>query len=159
MRSDRQSRALARGKTPGESPPNCPIEISLKNMIYSPQISATLRRADPIIVAVAWRPIVLRTTLVALTLTSSLLSAPALQAGTIENACRSSSRGAAQPTLCHCIQQVAETSLTRSEQRAVSKFFAEPHRAQEVRQSDKRSDTQLWQRYIQFGSEAERVCG
>ncbi len=101
----------------------------------------------------------LRPTFAALALSIATLSAPTLQAGTIESACRSSARGAAQASLCHCIQQVAESKLTRSEQRTVSKWFADPHRAQEVRQSAKRSDSQLWQKYMNFGSEAERVCG
>ena len=81
------------------------------------------------------------------------------QAGTIERACRQSDRTAASPRLCRCIQQVADQSLTRSEQRTVAKFFADPHRAHVVRQSDRRSDERLWLRYKAFGENAARSCG
>jgi len=90
---------------------------------------------------------------------STGLLAPQATAGTIERACRSSDRGAAQASLCRCIQQVAEHRLSRSEQRTVSKWFADPHRAQEVRQSGKSSDSRLWNKYQLFGSDAERICG
>lgn len=98
-------------------------------------------------------------TLLAASLLTTPMTATRLEAGTIENACRSSSRGASQAALCHCIQKVASVSLSRSEQRTVSKWFADPHKAQEVRQSAKRSDAQLWEKYKLFGNEAERVCG
>lgn len=78
-------------------------------------------------------------------------------AGAIENACRQSSRGAS-PSLCGCIQQVASHKLTRSEQRKVSKWFSDPHQAQVVRQSSRRSDERLWQRYKAFGATAARAC-
>ena len=94
-----------------------------------------------------------------LCISSTLATVPTADAGTIERACRSSDRGAAQASLCGCIQKVAELRLTRSEQRTVAKWFADPHRAQEVRQSSSRSDERLWKRYKTFGSDAERICG
>ncbi|NIZ14414.1 hypothetical protein [Phaeobacter sp. HF9A] len=90
---------------------------------------------------------------------SAALLAPLAEAGTIEKACRSSARGAAQAALCHCLDQVAAQSLSRAEQRAVSKWFADPHGAEVVRQSANSRDAQLWKKYQSFGSEAERVCG
>ncbi|WP_293576815.1 hypothetical protein [Phaeobacter sp.] len=80
-------------------------------------------------------------------------------AGAIEKACRQSDRTAASPSLCRCIQSVADASLNRSERRTVSKWFSEPDRAQDVRQSDRRSDERLWARYKAFGETASRVCG
>ena len=94
-----------------------------------------------------------------LCISSTLATVPAADAGTIERACRSSTRGATQASLCSCIQQVAEQRLTRSEQRTVSKWFADPHRAQEVRQSARQGDARLWKKYKTFGSDAERICG
>jgi hypothetical protein len=103
---------------------------------------------------------VYRLTLAAcLCLSTTLIFAPSAQAGTIERACRNSDRQAAEPTICRCIQKVAERRLTKSEQRTVAKWFADPHRAQEVRQSDRRSDARLWERYKLFGTDAERICG
>ncbi|WP_232367750.1 hypothetical protein [Tritonibacter horizontis] len=88
-----------------------------------------------------------------------VLTAPQAVAGTIERACRSASGSAASAQLCNCIGQVAEQRLTRSEQRTVATWFQDPHRAQEVRQSGRSSDAQLWQKYQVFGSDAERICG
>ncbi|WP_413220852.1 hypothetical protein [Tritonibacter mobilis] len=104
--------------------------------------------------------IVFRLTLAAcLCVTSTLFVAPPAEAGAIERACRNSNRSAAEANLCRCIQQVAEGRLTKSEQRTVSKWFADPHRAQEVRQSARSSDARLWKKYKVFGSDAERICG
>ncbi|TNJ48650.1 hypothetical protein FGE21_00970 [Phaeobacter sp. B1627] len=91
-------------------------------------------------------------------LTAALTSSIA-EAGTIERACLSSSRGAAQTRLCHCIGQVAEQRLTRSEQRTVASWFEDPHRAQEARQSVRNRDEALWRKYQVFGTDAERICG
>jgi len=79
--------------------------------------------------------------------------------GVIDRACRNSSRSAASPQLCRCIQKVANSSLNRSERRKVAKWFANPHQAQVVRQSDRRSDETLWIRYKAFGERAENTCG
>ncbi|CUH99815.1 MULTISPECIES: hypothetical protein [Leisingera] len=85
--------------------------------------------------------------------------APAgVSAGAIERACRQSDRTAATPSLCSCIQNVANRSLTRSERKTVSKWFADPHKAQVVRQSSNRNDERLWQRYKAFGDHAARSC-
>ncbi|MFW8635286.1 hypothetical protein [Cribrihabitans pelagius] len=86
------------------------------------------------------------------------LAPGAAGAGVIENACRQSNRSA-PPALCGCIQQVASHSLTRAEQRTVSKWFRDPHQAQVVRQSSRRSDERLWLRYKAFGATAARACG
>lgn len=83
---------------------------------------------------------------------------PAAAGGPIERACRQSGRQAATPAMCQCIQKVANINLNRSEQRKAAKFFKDPHMAQEVRQSDRRSDEALWLRYKAFGKQAAATC-
>ena len=39
-----------------------------------------------------------------------------------------------------------------------AEFFDDPHRAQEIRQSDRRSHEAFWQRYKNFGQTAEIFC-
>ncbi|MDE4276055.1 hypothetical protein PXK58_17120 [Phaeobacter gallaeciensis] len=90
---------------------------------------------------------------------TTAFSVPPVDAGVIERACRQSERGYAKAGLCSCIQKVANKSLTRSERSKVSKWFADPHQAQVVRQSSHRGDEQLWERYKEFGANAARVCG
>lgn len=82
-----------------------------------------------------------------------------LEAGIIDRACRSSGRTAATPQLCRCIQAVANGSLTRSDRKKAAKFFRDPHMAQEIRQSDRRSDESFWLRYKAFGERARQSCG
>lgn len=79
--------------------------------------------------------------------------------GSIDHACRQAGRSAATPKLCRCIQKVANDSLTRSERYKVSKWFLDPHRAQQTRQSDRRKDEVLWKRYKAFGERARKTCG
>jgi len=79
--------------------------------------------------------------------------------GAIERACRNSDRPAATPQLCRCIQKVANRTLDRAERKRVAKWFRDPHQAQVVRQSDRRSDELLWERYKAFGEKARRTCG
>jgi len=91
--------------------------------------------------------------------TVAVLAPPPVNAGVIERACRQADRRAASPSLCSCIQQVANHSLSRSDRKQVAKWFDDPHQAQVVRQSDHRSDEQLWKRYKVFGERATRSCG
>ena len=95
----------------------------------------------------------------AATLTASAILPTALEASAIDRACRQSSRAGATPQLCSCIGNVAKESLSRSEQRKVAKWFRDPHQAQEVRQSDRAHDADLWKRYKAFGERARQVCG
>lgn len=94
-------------------------------------------------------------------LTASLLAgaSPVLAGpGVIERACRNSDRPAATPSLCNCIQRVANHSLNFSERRKVAKWFDDPHQAQEVRMSDRSSDEALWLKYKAFGQKAAATC-
>ncbi|MDJ0860314.1 MAG: hypothetical protein QNI90_14780 [Dinoroseobacter sp.] len=78
-------------------------------------------------------------------------------AGTIEQACLQSDRSGTR-TLCGCIQDVADITLSRSDQRKAAKFFDNPQRAQDVRMSDRRSDERFWDRYQEFGNAARAYC-
>ncbi|WP_208347653.1 hypothetical protein [Pseudaestuariivita rosea] len=86
------------------------------------------------------------------------ISAPPVQADVIKRACLKSDRQAANRQLCRCIQEAANATLNRSDQRLASKFFADPHMAQEIRQSDSASHETFWQKYKNFGQTAEAYC-
>ena len=79
-------------------------------------------------------------------------------AGPIERACMSSPRKSASWRLCGCIQRVADQTLSRSDQRVAAKFFVEPHKAQEIRQSDNTRHEAFWLRYKEFGVSAAASC-
>lgn len=78
-------------------------------------------------------------------------------AAAIKRACLASERKA-NPRLCACIQAAADRTLTRSDQRLAASFFRDPDRAQEIRQSNRRSDEVFWKRYRAFGQTAEAFC-
>ncbi len=87
------------------------------------------------------------------------LGATTASAGTIERACVKSDRKAANRTLCGCIQQVADATLSGSDQRLAAKFFKDPHMAQVIRQSDDTNHEVFWKRYKAFGATAKTYCG
>lgn len=84
--------------------------------------------------------------------------APAASAGMIERACLTAPNGGDR-ALCGCIQQVADMTLDRYEQRRAAQFFRDPHEAQVVKMSKHANDAMFWERYKRFGAEAERFCG
>lgn len=92
-------------------------------------------------------------------LTAAMLCVPAsaLYAGPISRACNASDRPATQ-ALCACIQKAADQTLNWSDQRRAASFFSDPHKAQEVRVSDSRSDNAFWSRYRNFGETAQAMC-
>ncbi|MEP5761761.1 MAG: hypothetical protein ABJ327_21110 [Litoreibacter sp.] len=104
------------------------------------------------------RPLLLlTTTALAATIALSLPSNAA--SGPIERACNASSRSASTPRLCDCIQQVANVRLSnRQDQRLAATFFATPHKAQDIRQSDRSSHEAFWLRYKAFAETAELSC-
>lgn len=90
---------------------------------------------------------------------SFLLATPfAAWAGPIENACSDSPRARGDRALCNCIQQAADRTLSRSEQRRAAKFFRDPDSAQQVRMSKSSGDNEFWSRYRAFGEMAEAFC-
>tara|TARA_R110002074_G_scaffold36091_11_gene98391 strand:+ start:867 stop:1172 length:306 start_codon:yes stop_codon:yes gene_type:complete len=91
-------------------------------------------------------------------LATAMLSPAVATAGPIENACNRSDRSQSTRSLCRCIDAVARTTLTRSEQRRAARFFNDPDEAQRVRVSSRRRDAEFWENYSAFGAEAERAC-
>lgn len=84
--------------------------------------------------------------------------APApVHAGVIERACMQANRKAS-PSLCRCIQKVANKNLNALERRKVALWFGDPHQAQEVRMSGRQGDAKLWERYKAFGEQAAKTC-
>lgn len=81
------------------------------------------------------------------------------QASVISNACLKADRKAATRQLCGCIQQAADRTLSNRDQRAAAKFFADPHKAQETRQSDNAAKERFWKRYKEFADVAVAYCG
>lgn len=86
------------------------------------------------------------------------LTAPLAMAGPIDSACNGAGRARGNSPLCGCIQQVANQTLSRSDQRRAAGFFKDPHRAQEVRMSKSNADNAFWTRYKQFAATAEAYC-
>lgn len=78
-------------------------------------------------------------------------------AGPIDSACMRAGR-TADAALCGCIQQVADGTLSKSDQRRAADFFTDPEKAQEVRVSDSASDEDFWARYKGFSTAAEAYC-
>ncbi|MCT4553214.1 MAG: arginine transporter [Pelagimonas sp.] len=78
--------------------------------------------------------------------------------GPIANACLQAGRKAANRQLCGCVQHVADRSLSSADQRRAVGFFADPHSAQEIRQSDGSRNEAFWQRYKAFAARAEQTC-
>ncbi|WP_299351850.1 hypothetical protein [uncultured Shimia sp.] len=87
----------------------------------------------------------------------SIAPAPAA-AGTMSNACMKSDRKAKSRKLCRCMQQVADRELSRRDQKLAASFFKDPQKAQDTRQSDKRSQEQFWKRYKAFGNTFAASC-
>lgn len=87
-----------------------------------------------------------------------LVGPQAAFAGPIEKACLRSDRPQATRAMCRCVDSVAQSTLTRSEQRRAASFFSDPDRAQQVRMSKTASDNAFWDRYRAFGASAEQYC-
>ncbi|MGY9046039.1 MAG: arginine transporter, partial [Rhodobacterales bacterium] len=78
--------------------------------------------------------------------------------GPVNTACMTSDRKARNSQLCGCIQTVANRELSRQDQRIAVTFFKDPHRAQEIRQSDRPNHENFWKRYKAFSAQAEQSC-
>ena len=86
-----------------------------------------------------------------------VLTAPLAVAGPIDSACHGSERsGSAR--LCGCIQQVADATLSRADQRRAAGFFRDAEKAQEVRMSKRDADNAFWARYKNFANTAQAYC-
>jgi hypothetical protein len=78
--------------------------------------------------------------------------------GPISRACLTSNRKARNRALCGCIQAAADRTLSTSDQTLASTFYADPHRAQTVRQSDRASDEVFWKKYRNYSETAQALC-
>jgi len=78
-------------------------------------------------------------------------------AGPIERACMASDRGGNR-SLCGCIQQAADMTLSGGDQRRAAKFFKNPDAAHSTWTSQSKSDDDFWDRYQSFGQTAEAYC-
>ncbi len=87
-----------------------------------------------------------------------ILTAPLAIAGPIDSACMRSDRRASNRQTCGCIQQVADQTLSRADQRRAARFFRDADEAQKVRMSKSDSDNAFWARYKNFASSAEAYC-
>lgn len=87
-----------------------------------------------------------------------LASGIALAGGPIEKACNRSDRSGATSSMCSCIQQAADQTLSNSDQRRAAKFFEDPEKAQEVRLSTRSADDAFWDRYRNFTDTASSYC-
>jgi hypothetical protein len=95
-------------------------------------------------------------------ITALALSLPAGSAPAgdlIRNACLKAGRSGTSRALCSCIQDVADQRLQRKDQKLAASFFRDPHKAQEIRQSDRKSHETFWVKYKEFGYAAEEICG
>lgn len=101
---------------------------------------------------------IMKKTLIAAAAGLMLVGPQSVFAGPIENACLRSDRSQATRAMCRCIDSVAQTTLTRSEQRRAASFFSDPDRAQQVRMSKTVRDNEFWGRYRAFGASAEQYC-
>lgn len=81
-----------------------------------------------------------------------------VNAETIERACLRSDRPQVTRSLCGCIQDAANLTLSTRDQKRAAVFFKDPHKAQQIRQSDRQSDEAFWKRYRNFGQTAEAFC-
>lgn len=80
------------------------------------------------------------------------------EAGPISSACNKSDRKAASRRMCNCLQRVANSELSRTDQRLAATFFKEPHKAQEMRQSDRNNHERFWLRYKDYGQTVAALC-
>lgn len=87
----------------------------------------------------------------------AVTSVPVAYGGPIDNACNKAGRSSSAG-LCACIQQAADLTLSRADQRKAAGFFRDAQRAQEVRASKRASDTAFWSRYRNFTATAEAYC-
>ncbi len=79
-------------------------------------------------------------------------------ANPIQRACLASDNNSSR-ALCSCIGDAADATLSRSQMREGARWFDDPQRAQDVRQSDRASDEAMWQAWRTFSSLAEQRCG
>lgn len=78
--------------------------------------------------------------------------------GPIYSACQSGNRKAATRARCGCVQAVADQELSSADQRRATRYFKDPHKLQEVRQSDNAGNERFWLAWKAYGQRAAEVC-
>ncbi|MBY4893228.1 hypothetical protein A8B78_04830 [Jannaschia sp. EhC01] len=92
-------------------------------------------------------------------LAAAFLAVPSTaEANPIQRACMASDRYTSR-SLCSCIGEAADATLSRSQMREGARWFDDPQRAQDTRQSDRERDEEMWQAWRTFSSLAEQRCG
>lgn len=79
-------------------------------------------------------------------------------ANPIQRACMASERDSSR-ALCSCIGDAADNTLSRSQMREGARWFDDPQRAQDTRQSDRERDEAMWAAWRTFSSLAQQSCG
>jgi len=93
------------------------------------------------------------------TLAAAFLALPTTaNANPIERACLAAERNVSR-ALCACIGVAADATLNNSQMREGARWFNDPQRAQDVRQSDRARDEAMWQAWRTFSTLAEQRCG
>lgn len=82
----------------------------------------------------------------------------AFATGPIYEACLRADRKEASSARCGCVQAVANVSLHDNDRARAVKFFADPQKAQDTRQSDSPALEAFWKRYKGFAAQAENTC-
>jgi hypothetical protein len=72
--------------------------------------------------------------------------ATAALAGPVDGACRRSGKGAPAP-LCTCIQNVADMTLSMSDQKLAARLVLDPEKAEDIRLSKSARNKAFWSRY------------
>ncbi len=78
--------------------------------------------------------------------------------GPINSACLADGRRAASRARCGCVQAVADMELSPTDQRRGARYFKDPHRLQEVRQSDNAGNERFWAAWKAYGQRAAQLC-
>lgn len=89
---------------------------------------------------------------------AALAAGPATATGVIENACLRSDRPGVERALCNCLQRVADATLSARDQNRGAAFFADPHKSQEVKASDRAADQAFWENWETFAATAVTHC-
>lgn len=87
-----------------------------------------------------------------------MLSGASADAGAVERACLKSSRPAANPALCACIDATARSTLSFIEQNRAGLLIRRPDKADEMGRSKRPADRKFWKQYKAFAKTAGSRC-
>lgn len=78
--------------------------------------------------------------------------------GPISRACLSSDRKARSAALCGCVQAMANRHLGAGDQSRAARFWRDPQKLQDIRQSDNPRNEVFWTKWKAFGADVETTC-